>query len=205
MKIPHLTRHTALFSVVAVILSASTVSANGREFSPQERHLLDSGKLVKRQVSQRRGNRHLFGGTSWQVIDADADYVWRVINDVRKYPAIFPHLVEAKLLAKRGASRTVYLEHASGPFHVSYALKGVADVKHHDLNFKLDTSRPRDIDAAWGFFSVRPYGAGRSILTYGVMLDIGSGLLRGLLRDKIRGTLLHIPRNVRQYIHQHRS
>lgn len=202
MNTPHLTHGFSLFSVVVVILLTSHASADSREFTPQERQLLDKGKLVKRQMTQRRGGLHLVGGTSWQVIDADADHVWKVITDVRTYRKLFPHVVDARLLAKRGEFRLVYLEHASGPFHVSYSLKGQANAKRRDLTFELDTSRPRDITAAWGFFTVRPYGKGKSILAYGVMLDIGSGILSALLRDQICGSMLHIPRNVRKYIHE---
>lgn len=202
MNCLHLKHVLTVFSVLAVIWIPQSGHADNREFTPHERRLLESGKLVKRQVTQRRGGLHLVGGTSWQVIDADADHVWKVITDVRTYRQLFPHVVDARLLAKRGNYRLVYMEHASGPFHVSYSLKGQADAKRRDLTFELDTSRPRDITAAWGFFTVRPYGKGKSILAYGVMLDIGTGILSALLRDKIRGSMLHIPRNVRKYIHE---
>jgi len=202
MNLPQLRHVLTAVSAGIVILLAGSAHADSREFTPHERQLLEKGKLVKRQVTQRRGGLHLVGGTSWQVIDADVDHVWKVITDVRTYRQLFPHVVDARLVAKRGDFRLVYLEHASGPFHVSYSLKGQADAKRRDLTFELDTSRPRDITAAWGFFTVRPYGKGKSILAYGVMLDIGTGILSALLRDKIRGSMLHIPRNVRKYIHE---
>lgn len=200
MKILRFQALFVFFSVATVISGKTTVQAESREFTPQEQQLLDSGKLVKREVSRQRGSQHFFGGTSWQVINANPDQVWKVINDERTYGRLFPYVVKVKLLSREGASRTVYMEHASGPFHVSYALKGHADNKRRDLTFELDNSRSWDIESAWGFFTVRPYGNGKSILAYGVMLDIGPGLLRGLLREKIRGSMLHIPRDVRKYI-----
>ena len=64
----------------------------------------------------------------------------------------------------------------------------------------MDENRPHEIDAAWGFYTVRPYKGGRTLLAYGVMADLGDGLLRRLMRDSVHEWMLKVPWMVKQFV-----
>ena len=50
--------------------------------------------------------------------------------------------------------------------------------------------------------NVRPYeyDAGRTLLSYGVMVDPGGGIFGGVLRGQIHDWLLRVPQTTRQYL-----
>ncbi|QQR89919.1 MAG: SRPBCC family protein [Myxococcales bacterium] len=196
-----------LFSIILLTLATipSLAIAKGRDFSKSEMDKLERGGLVKRQTVQERGGLRLTGGTSWQIISASPEDVWKTITNTNKYKYIFPFVVSAKLLKQKGSKRIVLLEHAKGPLSVSYALLGVTEEDKKELTFQLDTSRPHDIKAAWGFFTVRPWKDGKSILSYGIMLDTGDGFFKSMLREQISNTVLNVPRRIRRYIHEQKK
>jgi hypothetical protein len=83
------------------------------------------------------------------------------------------------------------------------------------VRFWMDPSHPHAIDDAWGFFRTQPVevactpyrsegaGAGcepRTLLTYGVLLDMGAGLARELFEERVRDLMLTVPQLVRGYV-----
>jgi carbon monoxide dehydrogenase subunit G len=183
----------------AVSSGASTAGAP-RPFSAAERRTLERGGLVVRRRSERRGALTLVGGTSWQRIDLPADAVWRALLDTARYPKMLPACTAARVLASRGDQRTISLVHEVGPVRAAYALHARVDAARRDITFSLDPSRPHDVRAAWGFFTVRPQGASRSVLSYGVMADYGDGVFGGLLRPKLREWSLRVPALVKAFV-----
>ncbi len=175
-------------------------SAAPRAFTSAERRTLESGGLVVRRRSERRGGQVLVGGTSWQVIALPADALWRALLDTARYPKMLPACTAARTLSSRGDRRTVALEHEVGPIRAHYALSARVDAARRDLTFALDPSRPHSVRAAWGFFTVRPQGDARSLLSYGLMADFGDGLFGGLLRPRLHDWSLRAPSIVKAFV-----
>jgi hypothetical protein len=171
-----------------------------RPFSAAERRTLEQGGLVVRRRAERRGTQTLVGGTSWQMIALPADAVWRALLDTARYPKMLPACTAARTISTRGDQRTVSLVHEVGPVRAGYALSARVDAARRDLTFSLDPSRPHSVRAAWGFFTVRPQGAARSMLSYGLMADYGDGLFGGLLRPKLREWSLRVPALIKAYV-----
>jgi hypothetical protein len=70
------------------------------------------------------------------------------------------------------------------------------------FRFWLDQSYAHDIDDAGGFFRVEPMGDG-TLLTYMVMVDLGSGLFARLFESKVRNVALSTPQLVKSYVESH--
>jgi carbon monoxide dehydrogenase subunit G len=193
----------ARIGVLALILFGSAVAqagfGSGSAFTPDEMRRLHQGELVERPVSVDRGSLRLIGGTSWQVIQASPNTVWQVLLDTQHYDRILPLLAEARLLRDNGTSRSVYLRHGDLA-HTSYYLDVQVDRARHALAFRVDGSRPSGIRAAWGFYAVRSYGRGQTLLTYGVMADIGDGLLTALVRPLVHEWMLRVPWLVKRFV-----
>jgi len=192
----------AALAVITTGLALATSAAAGADegaFTQRELSLLQKGELVERRVKEERNGLRLIGGTSWQVIDAPAEVVWRAVLDTGHYHRFLPQVREAKLLQEQGSKRIVRLSHGGivGP---SYAIAMHIDEVRHHVAFKLDATRPHDIRAAWGFFDLRPYGEKRSLLTFGVKADIGDGLFSALLRNQVHTWMMKVPWLAKRFI-----
>ena len=171
-----------------------------RRFSTAERRALLSGELVQRRVRQRRGQLDLMGGTAWQVIDAPAERVWEALLDTPRYHRFMPQVLEARLGDRAPGERTVYMRQGQGFIQADYYLKVTVDHGDHDIAFTIDESRPHDLKAAFGFYTVRPYGPDRSLLAYGVMADIGDGLVAAAARGTVHEWMLKVPWMVKRFV-----
>jgi hypothetical protein len=76
------------------------------------------------------------------------------------------------------------------------------DAEHHTVRFWLDLTRPHGIDDAWGFFRYMPLGAGRVLLTWGALVDVGAGIVRMFFEERLRSAVLSVPERVRGYMTQ---
>jgi hypothetical protein len=194
-----------LLACVAIALAPASyasaqVEVTSRPLDGAERARLAQGRLVVRSTTQSRGPLELVGGVSYQVIDASPDEVWGALEDTNEWRRMLPQVAESRQVASRGSERTVYLRQAQGPISASYYLRATYASTTHDLTFSLDTERPHDIRAAWGFMTVRPYGEGQTILCYGAMVDIGNGLLTSMVRGTMHEWLLKVPSTVKRYV-----
>jgi hypothetical protein len=190
--------------VLATALCASRAAAgSGHEsddFSSDELQRLDDGELVERKVEEDRGDLRLMGGTSWQVIDAAPAVVWAALQDTAHYSRMLPQLREARVVRDAGDSRTLYLRHGSSIAQTSYYLDVRVDRGRRSMTFRVDETRAHGIRAAWGFYAVRSYTNGRSLLVYGVMADIGDGLVTALLRSTVHEWMMKVPWMVKRFV-----
>lgn len=172
-----------------------------RGLTRSEQRALSAGELVVRPLRKMRGPRELIGGSSWQVIDAPPAVVFRALLDTERYPRMLPQVSEAREVTRRSAMRrTVFVQHGAGPVDVSYHVNLRAVPDRRELHFSLDRSRPHGLAAAFGFYSVRRYHGGRSLLAYGVMVDLGPGLVRALVRDTVHEWMLKTPWTIKRFV-----
>lgn len=172
-----------------------------RGFTALERAQLEAGELVQRPAERRQGSLELLGGSSWQVIDAAPETVWQALLDTPHYPRMMPQVLEARLVRDDTTKRTVFMRQgASGFMEKHYYLDVRIDEARRDITFSIDQQRPHDLRAAYGFYTVRPYKGRRTLLAYGVMADIGDGLLVGLVRDEVHEWMLKTPWMIKQFV-----
>jgi len=184
----------------SLALGDAGATSGQRGFTAQEEQLLRAGKLVARAKSEARGNLRLIGGTSWQLIDAPPESVFRALLDTSRYYRMMPAVTGSTLLAEQPGYRKVRLEHKKGPLMVSYNLGTHVYPERKDITFLLEEAPSGLPRAAWGFFSVRPFGAKQTLLAYGVMADPGDGLVLSLVRSAVQEWMLAVPRQVKWYV-----
>jgi carbon monoxide dehydrogenase subunit G len=190
----------AALALAPVLAGGAAAQRADAPFSAEERRRLVAGELVQRPIARTEGRFHFIGGTSWQRVDAPPARVWRAINDVSNYPVLIPGVEEARLEAEGEERRVVYLRHRYAMVGAAYYVLVRADPAHRTLHFDLDRSRPHDVRAGRGFLTVDPYRGG-SIVTWGVMADVGGGLLTGIFGPLLREWILRVPSCVRGHLH----
>lgn len=194
---------SALFCLFAICLQVAPapLRAEARKpFSEEERKRLANGELVVRKVEERRATARLIGGSSWQVIKAPPESVFRALLDTGHYHRSLPTVSGAELVSEHDDLRRVVLEHKKGPLGIRYRLALRVDRGRRDIGFRLNDPLDSGLRAAWGFLTVHPHGNGHSLLAYGVMADPGDGLIVGLARGVIHEWLMRVPEQVRKFV-----
>ena len=191
---------------LCVLGSANTGRAQQRaDLTEDELAQLERGEMVVRRRTSQQDGMRLVGGATWLRIQAPPEEVFRALLNTSGYPSIFPACSDAKVLERHSEGQVVEFTHQQGPLVARYALRADIDEGRRDVSFVLDESRPHDIRAAWGYFVVHPYGENETILAYGVMADVGAGVVAGLLRREVQHWILRVPVTLRDFVQRERA
>jgi hypothetical protein len=198
-------RLTAL--VVAVSAATQVASAAGTELTEAEIADLEAGQMVVRPEDVDRDGRHYIGGVSYVMINAPAEQVISVLDDVRTYREILPRTRALRWIGMaRDGDTIIELEQGNALAHGKYAVR-----IHHDraagsssglVRFWIDRRYPHDIDDANGFFRVETVGD-KTRLTYLVMVDLGAGFWGHIFEGRIRRVARSTPMLVKKYVESH--
>ncbi len=169
-------------------------------FSPAERGRLARGELVVRRQAEVRGELRLMGGNAWQVVNAPPEAVWRAVLDTAYYTRLLPQVSEARNVADRDGSRLVYIRHGGGALQAGYHLRIDYGHAQRMAQFRLDRTRPHSIREAYGFFNIRSYEGGRTLINFGVMADVGVGFISGALRNEVQVWMLRVPQTIKRVV-----
>ena len=192
---------THLVLTLAPLLGLISSAALGQAdaFSPDERRRLLAGELVRRDMTRTDGRARLFGGSSWQRVDAPIDRVWAVVRDPSRYTRLIPSLESVEVVAQDGDARVLRMHHAFGIGSADYFLRMTVDDEARAIRFALDTTRPHDVRAGRGFVSLSPHRGG-TIVAWGMLADVGGGMLQQVFGPLLHEWLLKPPRCVRDEV-----
>jgi hypothetical protein len=168
-------------------------------FTADERERLQRGELIQRPASRDHGGLRLMGGSSWQLIDSPPEVVWQALLDTPRYPRFLPQVAEARLIKEKGGTRRVFVKHG-GLASASYYVSLRVETPLRDIRFRIEESGAVGVRAAWGFYSLRPYGEGKTLLAFGIMADIGDGLLTAIVRGQVHEWMLKVPWMVKRFV-----
>jgi hypothetical protein len=160
-------------------------------------HLL-RGDTVSRSQDLRRGPRRYVGGVSYKILDATTDDLGALLDDVSSWRRFLPKTRDAERVGTAGDDPLVRITHGSALVQVAYTLR-----VHRDGNvvrFWMDGRRAHDIEDVWGFFRAEPMPDGRTLVTYGILIDMGDGILRDLFESRVRELALEVPDHVRDAV-----
>jgi hypothetical protein len=184
--------------VAALALAPGSARADGLSRGESDRLL--RGDTVARTQQVLRGEHRYVGGVAYTIVDAGLDDLASLLDDVRSWRRFLPKTRDAQQVGSAGADPLVEITHGSPLVKVAYTLRVRRD--GNVVRFWMDRSRPHDIDDAWGFFRAEPMPDGRTLLTYGILIDMGNGLLRDMFEDRVQELALEVPDRVRHVVLQ---
>jgi len=190
--------------LAAALLWARGAAARG--LSPDQIARLERGETVVLPQTLDRSGQHYVGGVTYTVVEMSPDELLALFDDVDAYVRVLPRTKFARRVAARGRDTFVELHQGNAFIDAAYTLRMRKDPEHREVRFWLDPSRPHAIEDTWGFFHYDPYDAGgaahrsRILLTYGVLVDLGSGILQSLYEERVRKAMLGVPQLVRRYV-----
>lgn len=174
--------------------------ADGLE--PDESARLARGETVIREHTLERGERRYVGGITYTIVDASAAELSGLLDDVAALRRVLPKTKRAHVVGRAGGDQLIELVQGTTLVEAAYTIR--VRRAPGEVRFWLDPSRPHAIDDAWGFFRYEPFvadsGEQRVLLTYGVLADIGPGIVRELFEERVRAALLSVPQLVRRQV-----
>jgi hypothetical protein len=187
----------ASFVAAAAALASifAGASARGDALSASESDQLVRGGTVTRLQAVSQGDERYVGGVAYAVVYARADELAALLDDVDGWRRVLPHTREARQVGTSAGDAIVELTHGSALLQVTYSLR--VRREGNVVRFWLDRSRPHGIEDAWGFLRAEPLDTARTLVTYGILIDMGAGLLRSLFEDRVRRLALTVPERVR--------
>jgi hypothetical protein len=186
----------AALAALALLLGNAAARANG--LSPQENDKLVRGETVARAQDLQRYGRRYVGGVTYKILDASEDDLESLLLDVSAWRRFLPKTRDAQRVGNVGVDPLVRVTHGSALVQVGYTLR-----VHRDGNvvrFWMDPTRSHDIEDVWGFFRAEALGDGRTLVTYGILIDMGDGILRDLFEPRVRQLALDVPDYVRDVV-----
>lgn len=148
---------------------------------------------------EQRGARYV-GGLSYALVHAPPGAIFAALEDVRSLPEMLPATLSARRVGGAGFPARVQLVQGTSLVRAEYTIDVEPARSRPELDFWLDRGRPHDIDDVWGFIRVEPFDATRSLVTVGVLLDMGPGLGRLLFEGRVQRTILRTPVHIRHFI-----
>ena len=192
-----------------------------QDFTQAEKRKLEAGELVVRRADERQKELKLIGGTSWQLIEAPIGKVWDVLIDMKYYRRILPQVSDVRLIEdrerkperepekkperERERERTFFIKHGNELLSICYYVDIKINSGRKEIRFRMDPREECTVKAGWGFYLLRPHGKDRTVLVYGIMADIGEGIILALLRDQIHEWMLKVPWMVKRLVESERA
>ena len=183
--------------------SHASTSADPGALAPDENVRLMRGETIVRSETITRSERRYVGGVAYTVVDATGAELDAMLVDPQTYLQVLPRTKSARIVGRDAGDVLVELRQGTWLMEGTYTI--VVRRSGPEIRFWLDPRRPHDIEDAWGFFRIEPLAqvaprTPRSLLTYGVLVDLGPGVVRDLFEEKIRGLALAVPARVRDYV-----
>jgi hypothetical protein len=207
-------RIAKILSVLGVLAVASPAAADPAlrphmgtpgfvsRLQEDENAALLRGETVTRDQTLERGDKRYVGGVTYTLVDATPDEIDALLDDMRAYQKVLPRTKQARLVGRNDADAYIELHQGNAIVDATYTLR--VRRGRNEARFWLDATKPHAIADAWGFFRYEPVtdasGAPRVLLTYGVLVDLGPGLVRELFEDRVKVALLSVPRRLQVYV-----
>jgi carbon monoxide dehydrogenase subunit G len=184
--------------VVAALCAVAPARADS--LSNDEAVRLMRGETVVRNQTVEREDARFIGGVAYAIVDGTPDELEAMLDDVGTYARVLPRTKSATRVETRGSDVFVELHQGNVLFETSYTIRLRKDRDHRTVRFWLDPGRPHGIDDAWGFFRYDPMADGRTLLTWGALVDVGPGIVRTFFEERLRSAMMSVPDRVRGYL-----
>ena len=197
----------SLFSATLAVCAtvASSALADTRPLEARDLASLSRGEtVVREQTLTGDDDRRLVGGLAYAVLDAQPEVVSAVFTDPSAYEQVFPRTRSAERVSGSPNDQHIAISQGNALLALSYVVHVRAYPREQVVRFWLDESYPHGIDDAWGFVRAEPWrsatGRAQSLVSYGVLVELGSGIVRALYEERLRAAMLSVPSRLRGYL-----
>jgi len=180
--------------VCAAILA---VSSPASALSGLEKARLAHGESIVEPTTLLRDEHRFVGGVAYRIVDADVTRLSQIVRAPQRWRELLPRVTDVQLgrIDEHGRGH-VRLTHGFGPFTGSYSVVIAFSDKGRSARFWIDKSQENALSDGWGFVRLTPLPGGKTLVTWGVLFDLGDGVTRSLFEAKIQRLALELPRRL---------
>lgn len=180
----------AVFACALAGCAIAAADARADHLTLGEANRLVRGETVVRDESWETSGRRYVGGVAYALLDASAEEVTRLAASADIWRRILPRVRSARRVATAWGDDWVEVTQGTELVHATYTLR--VHREGDEIRFWMDPRRPHDIEDAWGFLRAQPRDGGRALVTYGVLIDMGPGILREMFENRVRVAALSV-------------
>jgi hypothetical protein len=194
---------TLALALVAMLASAAHASTAGSLSSADALSASDYDRLLRgdtvvfKQSLQQDGRRYV-GGVAYAVVEAHADDLASLIARPDGWQHVLPRTRSVRWMGSIAGDRVIEMTHGTALLQAKYSLRFRRSGR--SIRFWMDPAYPHDIEDAWGFVRTQDLPGGRTLVAYGVLIDMGPGLLRDLFEGTVLDAALTVPQRVRGWL-----
>lgn len=146
-----------------------------------------------------KGGSHYIGGITRVLLPVAPVDVLAAFDDVPALKRMLPRTKSARLVSSENGVRKVELVQGNSIVTAQYTIDLVPSATPGELGFRLDRSRPHDIDDVYGYFRVEAAPGGKSLVTTAAAVSMGSSFLEMFFGKKVQDVILSAPVAMRDY------
>jgi hypothetical protein len=162
-----------------------------------ERTLLAAGAVLSEPLDFEEGDRHYIGAVSTGLMAGTPERVLSAFGDPSALAAMLPRTKRVTLIDGSPSVTRIELQQGNSVVDATYTVEFIQG--DDQLTFRLDRTRPHDIDDVYGYVRVERFDDRRSIVTLGAAVDVGSGVTQMLFGKKVQDVILSTPYSMRDY------
>lgn len=178
---------------------AAAANTRADRLSPTESTTLLGGGHVARTRSFERDGERYVGGVAYQIVEAPPHVVLESVRDPALLRQMLPRTRRVEPLDLPGPRRFA-VQQGNDFVQADYTVVFEEIPAGGEVRFFMDDTHPHDIDDVYGYFRAEPLAGGRTLVTVGVALNLGPGLVRMLFEEKIQKMMLSTPSRMRDVI-----
>lgn len=136
----------------------------------------------------------LIGGDAMRIIQAPFQAAVDILAQPDALWILMPRVASMAQVGGSDDDRRYEVVHALGPVTGGYTMRFVRQRSPGDLTvwFWVDTTRPRDLEFAWGALRLMPLGRDRTMMSYQVRIELSAGIAKWMLEARIRRAALSV-------------
>ncbi|MEO6420864.1 MAG: hypothetical protein ABIP39_15735 [Polyangiaceae bacterium] len=193
-----------LIATTLATLSLTPGVARADSLTAGELSSLERGETVTRPLTFEPAGQRFVGGVTYSILKTTPGELFALLEKVDAYVEVLPRTKYAEKVWGPAPDLFVELHQGNALIDAAYTVRIRKEPEKKRVRFWLEPSRPHAIDDAWGFFRYEPLasedGVPRILLTYGALVDVGTGMLRSLYEERLRSAMLGVPENLRRYL-----
>jgi hypothetical protein len=129
--------------------------------------------------------------------------------DPNAYLTVLPRTHAAHVAKRRGETTWIGLTQGNALIQLRYVMRIEPTEDRSLYRFWIDERYPHDLDDAWGFMRLEPLPSSRGLreeqvgeylVSYGLVFDLGGGLLQSMFSQRILAVLRTIPERLKRYV-----
>ena len=129
--------------------------------------------------------------------------------DPNAYLSVLPRTHDAYVAKRRGDTTWIGLTQGNALIQLRYVMQVQPSEDRSLYRFWIDERYPHDLDDAWGFMRLEPMPSSRGLreeavgdylVAYGLVFDLGGGILQSMFAQRILAVLRTIPERLKRYV-----